>query len=466
MVQPANRLPQELLSHIARYRLLDENNVDAKSVIPLTHVCRHWRESIISTPSNWTLISNDRSKLTALSLARAKAAPLDVSIDMRQFRADPESFGLIIPYTRNIDTLHVHELPGIEELTRAVPNFPRSTPNLRSLTILRTYTIVRPWDRSVDPFESIPHTLKYLSLFNIPLHPSLLNLRNLRDLNLRYLAFDGQLDTILTFLEHNRSLETATLDIRFTEPSLRHSRRHAAVRNQLQHLSLPCNNPMNAHALISNIALRRGAHLEISSLDQNTGFNDILSGISTDHLSNLSSPAFLEYRSYPRDIRLHGRNGSLSFSCSLSSGIPFVEFPLLSLTEVREFRFEHRAPGRLRSSLSPPVFNPSSFPVLETLAVECDTDVLHFLSALFSNPSALPALKTLAFLNCVITEDFMKKLTQFASDREGTTTARLYHVVIIHEDGRFPSAASIHALEWHVPVVDVRFGIKLPTDLT
>jgi len=465
MVQPANRLPQELLSRIARYLLLDENNVDAKSIIPLTHVCRHWRESIVSTPSNWTLISNTRSELTALSLERAKAARLDVSIDVRQFRADPESFGMIIPYIRNIETLHVFDLPGIEDLARALPNFPQSTPNLRSMTLLCTYTIVRPWDRTLDPFQSFPHTLKHLSLFNIPLYPSLLSVGSLTDLTLRYHTFDGHLDFLLTFLEHNRSLERATLDIRFTESSLRHSRRHAVVKNRLQHLSIPCNNPMNAHALISNIALQRGAHLEISSLDQSTGLNDILSGIPADHLSNLSSPAFLEYRSYPRNIRLHGRNGSLSFSCSLSSGTPFIELPLLSLADIREFRLEHRAGGRLRPSPSPTVFDPSSFPALETLAVECDTDVLHFLSPLLQKPSALPALKTLAFLNCVVTDGLMGELARFASDREGTTLTRLYHVVIVHEDGRFPSAASIHALGRRVPLVDVRFGTKLP-DLT
>lgn len=401
----------------------------------------------------------------ALSLERAKAARLDVNIDMRQLRAGPGSFGLIAPYIQNIRTLHVCDLSGIEELTHALPNFPRSTPNLQSLTLLCTYTSVR-WDQTVDPFEPFPRTLKHLSLFNIPLYPSLLNVKTLTDVNLRYHTFDGHLDTLLTFLEHNRSLERATMDIRFVDPSLRHSRRQVAIMNKLQRLSISCNNPMNAQALISNIALRRGAHLGICSLDRNTGLNNILSGISTDHLSNLLSPAFLEYRSYPRNIRLHGRNGSLTFSCHLSSEAPFAEFLLLSLAGVREFRFEHRAQGQLCPSPTPPVFNPSSFPALETLAVECNTDILHFLSDLLPNPSALPALKTLAFLNCTITEDLMEKLARFASDRESTTLARLYHVVIVHEDGRFPSATSIHALGRHVAVVDVRFGTKLPTDLS
>jgi len=465
MLQPVNRLPQELLSHITQYLLLDENTVDAKPVVPLTHVCRYWRESIISTPGNWTLISNKRSELTASSLERAKASRLHVSINMYPFRADPGSFGLITPYLQNIDTLRAYDLPGIEELTRALPNFPQSTPNLRSLTLHRAYATSAEWDPTIDPFKSLAHTVKHLSLLNIPLYPSILNLRSLMDLNLRYHSFDPHLDILLTFLEQNRFLERATLDIRFTGPSLRQSRRQAAIKNKLQHLSISCNNPMNAQALISGIALRRGAHLEISSLDQNTGLNDVLSDISTAHLLNLPSPTFLEYQSYPRDIRLYGRNGSFSFSCLPSSGAPFVEFPLLSLTDVREFRFKHHTPKRLRSSFNPPVFHPSSFSVLETLAVECDTDVLHFLSALLPNPSTLPSLKTLAFLNCVITEDFMEKLARFASDRESTTSARLYHVVIVHEDGKFPSAASIHALGRNVPVVDVRFGSKLPKDL-
>jgi len=60
----------------------------------------------------------------------------------------------------------------------------------------------------------------------------------------------------------------------------------------------------------------------------------------------------------------------------------------------------------------------------------------------------------------------MKELTQFASDRKNTTSARLHRVIIVDSGGKFPSATSIDALEKHVPIVDVRRGKKLPTDLT
>ncbi|KAF9786413.1 hypothetical protein BJ322DRAFT_1059468, partial [Thelephora terrestris] len=463
LLQPVNRLPQEILPHIARH-LLGENAVDARPVIPMTHVCRYWRESIISAPEIWTLISNSQSELMTRSLARVKASRLSVSIDMHSFRVDPGTLGLLTPYLQNIDSLNVSDLMGIEELTRALPAFPQSTPNLRSLKLHCAYTSAK-WNPTVDPFGSLGRTLKRLSLLNVPLYPSILSLGNLTDLNLRHYSFDDRMDTLLTFLEHNRSLEKATLDIRFTEASHRLSRRAAPTANSLRHLSILCNHPMNAQALVSSIALRRGAHLEISSLDRNTGLNDVLSDISLAHLSNLPSPAFLGYESYPRNIRLRGPNGSFSFSCFPSAGIPFEEFPLLPLTNVREFRLRHRTPQRHRSSHNLPVFNPSPFPALETLAVECDIDLLQFLSTLLSKPPILPSLKTLAFLNCVITEEFMEKLTQFASDRVNTTSARLHHVVIVHENGMFPSAASIHALGKHVPVVDVRFGTILPVDL-
>lgn len=104
--------------------------------------------------------------------------------------------------------------------------------------------------------------------------------------------------------------------------------------------------------------------------------------------------------------------------------------------------------------LSPPMFDRSSSPVFETLAVK-------FLSTLLPNPSALPSLKTLAFLIA----SSPKKLTLFASDRKNTTLARRYHVVIVDEDGSFPSATSM-AMGKHVPVADVRFGTELPKDPT
>jgi hypothetical protein len=58
----------------------------------------------------------------------------------------------------------------------------------------------------------------------------------------------------------------------------------------------------------------------------------------------------------------------------------------------------------------------------------------------------------------------MESLARLTLARARTTSARLHHVVIVHENGVPSGAASIYALGKHVPV-DVRFGTKLPKDL-
>jgi hypothetical protein len=84
---------------------------------------------------------------------------------------------------------------------------------------------------------------------------------------------------------------------------------------------------MEGQALISGIALSKGAKLEFHGCPTSgygVGVNDILSGISTTHLSNLPSPTFMEYRAYTRDIRLLGPNGS----ASILAPAPVQIFPL------------------------------------------------------------------------------------------------------------------------------------------
>ena len=300
---------------------------------------------------------------------------------------------------------------------------------------------------------------------NIPLYPSFLKLRTLTTLYLRDHDFYLHLDALLDFLEENHSLQRVTLWVSFVEPSLHISQRRSPIRNQLQHLSISCRCVMQVQALISNIALQRGAHLETFCGLWNAGPNEILTGISTAHLSNLLSPTSIEYETHPRRIRLSGPNGRFSFGSSpLIIWNLFIEFPLLPLANVREFRLIHRETSGM-SHLRPAIHHLSLFPSLETLAIECETRI-SYLPTLSSNPSSPPSLTTLAFLNCDLSEDFMEELTQFASDRKNTTSARLHRVIIVDSDGKFPSPASINALEKHVPLVDVRRGREPPTDLT
>ena len=398
----------------------------------------------------------------ALSLERAKAAPLQVALDIKE---DPESFYPLAPYVQNIDTLRVFSSTTIEKLRQAIPNFPQSTPNLRSISAGLIPDNEVDWDRSVDPLESLTSTLTCFELYHVPLYPSLLRLRSLTELIYWNKEFDLHLDTLLDFLEWNHSLKSVCLGVMFREASLRRSQRKAAIENRFRYLKIWYWKVVDIQALISGIPLRKGAQLDISHIVGDGGLTDILSGVSTTHLLNLRSPTAMRYGS-SGNIQLLGPNGGFSFQgpSFLGEGIPFAAFPLLPLTHVREFCLIHRTLEMRQRPVIPLVFDQSFFPALEMVAVDCDTNVSHLLSALFSNPSSPPLLETIAFMNCDLTQDFVEELTQYASKREGTTSTSLHKVVIVNSDV-FPSIASIRKLEEHVSVVDVRVGKELPKNL-
>ena len=458
-----NRLPPEIISHIVQY-IPGGYAKDASSIIPMTHVCRYWRKSIISTPANWTRISSRRIDLAKLSLERSKAAPLELWLDSRGGRLTPGFSDLIKPHVQNTKVLGVD--PGFEEFTQTLGNFLPSMPNLRSLSLYGGMgSEIGDW--SNDRCGQLTFPLTYLFLSDIPLYPSLLRLRTLTDLTLYHSRFDLHLDTLLDFLEENRSLERATLYVEFTQPSLRFSRRRAPIQNRLQNLSISSGSTTDVDALISNIAVQKGAHLEVIFV-QIVGSGHIHSVVSMAHLSNLRSPTFIKYcprKRVFRTIRLLGPNGSFSLKRSWGAEALFTEFPLLHLNDIRSFHLKHRVPGFGQPHPTPTAFPPLSFPALETLAIEHETDVLCLLSAFFSNPSHSPSLKTLAFLDCRLDKGPMEELVRFSSDRKNTTSAWLHRVVIVNSRGQFPPFALIGELKKHVPVVDVRVGEKLPSDL-
>ena len=472
-MQPINRLPPETFSSIGRK--VTGNSLDASaSLFPLTHVCQRWRESLISIPENWSSISNWNDDIAAVCLQRAKAAPLEISL-YKPSPPEPSLFPHIIePYDQNIRTLNVglDSASAVEQVTATFPSFPQSMPMLESLE-LESGGEEEDW--SIDPFEpGFTLALKCLSLTSIPLYPSILRIRTLTELILCDPVGDLRFDTLLDFLENNNSLESVHLDIEFVEPPPRNLQRRI-TKNQLQYLSIWCKNDVEARALIITIPLRRGASLDINIQDQNATLIDTIPNVSTAHLLDPQSPSTFELITHRRcrvGVLLRGLGGEFSFfkPVRVEDSEPFPDLHQLPLTNIHEFRLLHFEEAE-RNVPEPPVFRPSLFPNLETLAIECnpecETDVRRVLSSLLSNPTSSSLLKTLAFLNCTLSEELVEEITNFASERKRTLTSTwLYRVLIVHQDGKFPSAASIHKLKNYVKVVEVRMGNELPEGLT
>ena len=259
-------------------------------------------------------------------------------------------------------------------------------------------------------------------------------------------------------------LEVLSLYIGFADHSFRSWQRRATMGDRLRSLSVGCDNVLDGRALISGVMLQKGAELRFISHDNGAGLSDVLSGVSMAHLSNITISTFIQYQPYPRRIRLHGPNGSASFTTTSDSNTLFTELHLLPLAHIRAFYLVHQVSPSDPTTLS--ALPLSFFPALETIAIMSTADLSRLLSHLFSTPSSLPSLKNIAFLNSSVTEKFMGELARFAASRKRTTTVGLHRVVIVSSACHFPSADSIRELGNEVAIVDTRMGTKLPMDIS
>jgi hypothetical protein len=71
---PINRIPQDIFSLIPGYCGNEE------ALITLTHVCRGWREQLISCSSLWTSLDCASADQTRVYLERSKTSPLDICL--------------------------------------------------------------------------------------------------------------------------------------------------------------------------------------------------------------------------------------------------------------------------------------------------------------------------------------------------------------------------------------------------
>ncbi|KAJ7475771.1 hypothetical protein FB451DRAFT_256355 [Mycena latifolia] len=144
-VQPINRLPPELLSHIfseIQVRLPsflplppcgihDYNNLDWREWLFLLQVCRHWRGVIASSPALWSTVCSSTNPLEFLR--RSHGADLTVYLGVR-YRDFPSSLmDALAPHTSRFKEFHM--LAEGPEGVLKLRLFSSPAPRLESLTI-------------------------------------------------------------------------------------------------------------------------------------------------------------------------------------------------------------------------------------------------------------------------------------------------------------------------------------------
>lgn len=188
---PVNQLPPTLIAYIALH-VPGQDQRDAREMIPVTHVCRYWRNCIVSEPRNWTRISSRQVGLAESSLERRPAVPLELTLGVYWFEG--WFCDLIAPHVKDIKALHIdcdNDLTG-RMFARTLQKFLSSMPNLQSISLSADPKRWPPSNTSDDPCGQLKSPLTCLRLSDdIPLYPSLLSLSTLTSLEVCVVSSSG-----------------------------------------------------------------------------------------------------------------------------------------------------------------------------------------------------------------------------------------------------------------------------------
>ena len=451
-LRPANRLPPEIIALCAAIIPYP------KSTVSLTHVCRYWREAIISSPGNWTLIDSRWKRLVPTCLERSGAAPLTANIWLSNIQKDKDFIQALLPHVSRISHLSLTRYRSIRNLENLLPNFFASPMlNLTSLELEQEGESTDLFPSKAAPTPQLLQNvskLKSLRLTGIPLYPVLYNIEPLVELKL--VDYSVPFQKFIGFLESNLNLEILDLEITFdSDPVLTAPERGISFL-RLQRLALSCDNAVDTRALLSSLSIPRGASVEVHGSDWEP--YDLASFLPcpSTHIQDLLAPiTTIKYLHSPGRLHLFGNDGSFSFHTAHAPQKFYEEFGLFATGAVREFHLPFGNQHRLSWTLE-------RLPALEALVISKGDIGPKFFSALAEEPVLCQSLHTIAFLDCRVASEVIRELEGVLVKRGHSFAARLHRVVVINRTRELPDHYLISQLRKFVPRVDVAVGDELP----
>ena len=456
-----NRLPPVVLASCATFI----SDSDPRPIIPLTHVCRHWRKSIGSNPGNWKSIGTRWKRLVPLCLERAGSVPLVVDVVVPDVKGNEAFLNALLPHVPRIGTLRLTGYKSAETVAEDLPGFFASP--ILDLTSLELHQTEEPTRLSPSDDSPVPppflnvSKLKSLSLTRTPLYSTLFAITSLVELKL--IGYTTSLDfgKFLGLLDSSPGLEFVVLDIQFVTGSVETSPAKKIPLPRLQHLSITCFKEIDSKGLLSCISLPRGIYLEIVFTQpyQSAQLGSFLPSPPTPIRELLAPITTIKTQISPRVLRLLGNGSTFTFRSPQAPSSLHPELGLFHSTAVREL-YTNIRPFKYPDLILSKVLE--RLPALEILAISKTAFPLGLLSALTEEPVLCPALKTIAFFDCDIDSSIVKELGEAIVKRRDSTAARLYRVVIVNSTETLPSLKVIQQLRKFVPCVEVRVDDKLP----
>ena len=181
-----------------------------RDLISMSHVCKSWREAVISYPFLWNTITNESEMVTRMCLERSKTLPLTVSLS--NFNTWSGSTRRLVGcHASRFETLDLNGtlLGGLSEIYTNL--MPEEDPPLRELSLFGSKELddasffLYKHLRSPILSKDIP-TLHKILLSEFPLTPQLSTLRHLTDIELIDIG-PTPVSGVLDLLENNPYLE-------------------------------------------------------------------------------------------------------------------------------------------------------------------------------------------------------------------------------------------------------------------
>ena len=145
ILQPINRLPEDILILIPRFFTNGDYEHEMfpmnKPLITMTHVCRSWRNLLLSTPSLWTQIdfSTSKSKQAEGFLGRSAGQFLDI---FHFFESEDTTEPFLSTTLRNLHRLRRLDIgSSIRRLHRVLVRFTEPAPELKHLEIANNFIV-------------------------------------------------------------------------------------------------------------------------------------------------------------------------------------------------------------------------------------------------------------------------------------------------------------------------------------
>ena len=385
---PVNRISSDVLPLLPDY-CNDEYRAD-ELLIDCTHVCRSWREILISRPSLWTNLTFKDVKKTRTYIQRSGSSPLNIFLHTRGTPYRKKAFSLVIPHICQLRSLAIH--------TNAPPDpdvlshFHCPAPLLEKLDINIFQHSPKPNGAKFDGalFNGELPSLRELSLSGVITDLAWKNMKNLTVFTLsngeayeHYEAYEVTVTQILDFFESAPFLQRVDFDNPTPDSSDAPPGRVVPMRH-LKTLDLSTYPPISV--ILNHLHIPTGASLklwdhvkceEFSPLDFLPDKSPNFENLSHITMVNLH----LDHRT--KSVRLGGPSGSICLASRL------MDPPALSSATM-----DHKILGSI---------GPHRLPTIQRLAVtqytrppqagveEC---------SVFRTLSSLDTLRTLVLSDC------------------------------------------------------------------